>query len=177
MLQSNKIRIVNGKLRGRIERIETCKHEQYDNQAVELSMPVAGFWMRFWAFLIDLIAVFSLKGILVYPLLRLTGTQHVSIGPLSLEMMLAAIVFFLYFAIMTKYYSQTIGKMVFGLRVVSYSGSKLSWQQILFREAVGRILHQAFALLYLLYITVAFTEKKQGIHDMIAESYVIHEAK
>lgn len=76
---------------------------------------------------------------------------------------------------MTKYYGQTIGKMVFGLRVITKEGQLLSWPQVLFREGIGRYIQQAFMLLNLLYLTIAFTGNKQGIHDMIADSYVIHD--
>jgi uncharacterized RDD family membrane protein YckC len=76
---------------------------------------------------------------------------------------------------MTKYYGQTIGKMVMGLRVVSATNNQLSWSQIVFREGVGRFLQQAFFFLYTIYVMVAFTNKKQGLHDKIADTHVIFE--
>ncbi|WP_100405117.1 RDD family protein [Bacillus solitudinis] len=166
LARNSRIRPLNGRL-PRTNHEETGTHVTGANY-------FAGFWMRFWAFLLDLIIVFSLNGLLVYPLLRLVGIGQVTfIFPLAT--LLSGVVFFLYFAIMTKYYGQTIGKMVFGLRVVTVDGQLLSWQQIFFREGIGRFLHQAFFLFYAIYLTVAFTTKKQGIHDMISDSFVIYE--
>ncbi|NEU29904.1 RDD family protein [bacterium LRH843] len=126
--------------------------------------------MRFWAFLMDLLVVFSLKGFFVYPLIRMTGlTQWIIPATLSTAL------FFLYFAVMTKKYGQTIGKMIFGLKVIGIDGCGLSWSQIIFREGIGRFIHQVFFILQLLYVTVAFTGKKQGLHDMIADTYVVYE--
>jgi uncharacterized RDD family membrane protein YckC len=135
----------------------------------------AGFWMRLWAFLLDLIAVFSLNMVFVSPFVNFTNLNGVSLGPFSFETFLGAVVFFMYFAIMTKLYGQTIGKMVMGLRVVSANTDELNWSQIVFREGVGRFLHQAFFLLYVIYVMVAFTEKKQGLHDVIADTFVVHD--
>jgi uncharacterized RDD family membrane protein YckC len=171
-------RTVNGRLRGkqRLERrVIIQPTESRIEKEQELGILVVGFWMRLWAFLLDSLIIIALNGILIYPLFRYFGASDVRIGPLFLETLLTAALFFLYFAIMTKYYGQTIGKMVFGIRVISKDGSLLSWKQVFFREGVGRILHQVFFPLYVIYVTVAFTDKKQGIHDMIADSYVILE--
>lgn len=170
-------RVVNGRLRNRVVDVRHQEENPVDNK--EQTLPryqFAGFWMRLWAFLLDSITVFALNGMLIYPLLTITGIgEWITIASYSGEALLSALVFFLYFAIMTKKYGQTIGKMVFGLRVISKDGDELSWSQIIFREGVGRFIHQVFFLLQALYVAVAFTAKKQGFHDMIADTYVIHE--
>ncbi len=173
-------RVVNDRLRNRIvDRKQQRKEEKLDNEeTVQMRSfyQFAGFWMRVWAFLLDSLTVFALNGIFVYPLLRMTGIgEWMTIASYSTQALLTALVFFLYFAIMTKKYGQTIGKMVFGLRVIAKNGQGLTWTQILFREGVGRFIHQVFFFLQVLYVAVAFTAKKQGLHDMIADTYVIHE--
>ncbi|WP_017726572.1 RDD family protein [Halalkalibacterium ligniniphilum] len=135
----------------------------------------AGFWMRLWAFLLDMVVIFSINGLLVYPLFRGLDLQFTVVG-FSGEVVLAGMIGYVYYLIMTKQYGQTVGKMVFGLKVVNKHGEKLTWMEALFREGVGRFLHHVFFLFYLLYLVVAFTGKKQGIHDFIADTYVIHEA-
>ncbi|KHF39306.1 RDD family protein [Halalkalibacter okhensis] len=179
LLQPKRRRVVNGRLRNRMiqERYspsEPSETSELENEAISLNY--AGFWMRLWAFLLDLITVMALNGLIVSPFLRFTNVSGLlSIGPFNLETVLSAIVFFLYFAIMTKVYGQTIGKMVMGLRVVSSKNDELTWTQVVFREGVGRFIQQSFFLLYAIYVMVAFTAKKQGLHDVIADTFVIHE--
>lgn len=35
---------------------------------------------------------------------------------------------------MTRYFQQTLGKMIFGIRVISSNGAKLTWSQLFFLE-------------------------------------------
>jgi uncharacterized RDD family membrane protein YckC len=44
---------------------------------------------------------------------------------------------------------------------------------LVFREVVGRFLHRVFWFTGLLYLVVAFTPEKKGIHDMIADTRVV----
>ncbi|EPR29673.1 Proline-rich antigen, partial [Geobacillus sp. WSUCF1] len=52
----------------------------------------------------------------------------------------AAVVFYTYFVLMTKAFGQTLGKMVFGLKVVDERGEPLTWLTVLFREVVGKFI-------------------------------------
>ncbi len=165
-----KQRIVNHRLRGRLLQTREIVTEVKEPLSVQ-NYHYAGFWVRFWAFLLDLITVAALNGITINPLMRL-----LAIGDPRIETVLSALVFFLYFAIMTKKYKQTVGKMVFGIKVISNSKVELTWGQVFFREGVGRLLHQIFPLFYLFYVVVAFTGKKEGLHDMIADTHVVHES-
>ncbi|WP_227936590.1 RDD family protein [Alkalihalobacillus deserti] len=172
-------RVVNSRLRNRVKKTQIADASNALPVSEEVFSPTfyyAGFWMRLWAFLLDLITVFSLNLLLVSPLVRLTNINGLlSLGRYSFETFLGAVVFFLYFAIMTKLNGQTIGKMVMGIRVISANDDELKWTQIVFREGIGRFLHQAFFLLYAIYVMVAFTEKKQGLHDVIADTFVIYD--
>ncbi|MFN2747641.1 MULTISPECIES: RDD family protein [Bacillus] len=133
----------------------------------------AGFWIRFWAFLLDGIVVGSLNRLVISPVFSLLNLPKESgLFTFSLYSVTTAIVFFAYFAVMTKYFRQTLGKMVFGLKVVSLIPEKgLTWDVILFREFIGRYINS----LYITYIVVAFSPKKQGVHDFIADTAVVHE--
>ncbi|MCY9076500.1 RDD family protein, partial [Bacillus inaquosorum] len=48
---------------------------------------------------------------------------------------------------------------------------KLTWSTVIFREVVGRYIDK----IWILYIVVAFSPTKQGIHDYIADTTVVHE--
>ncbi|ARK31726.1 RDD family protein [Halalkalibacter krulwichiae] len=171
-------RVVNNRLRNRNRissaSIEVPKSEPPIEETTTDHYQYAGFWMRFWAFLLDLITVFSFNMLIVSPFIRITDISGIlAIGPYSFETILWAVIFFLYFAIMTKNFGQTIGKMVMGVRVISKDRQELKWTQLIFREGVGRFLHQSLFFLYAIYAMVAFTEKKQGLHDVISDTYVI----
>lgn len=134
----------------------------------------AGFWMRFWAFLVDLIVVSSISGILVSTIQLLSGDVEIKIGVWGLQGILSAIVFYLYFLLMTKMLGQTLGKMLFGIKVVRMDLKPLSWSDLIFREVIVRFCYRTFGFLHLLYIVVAFNPEKQGIHDMISNTTVVH---
>ncbi|TYS19755.1 RDD family protein [Rossellomorea vietnamensis] len=135
---------------------------------------LGGFWMRFWAYLLDLIVISSIGRLIVYPIFRaldLSLMKDDMFAPISI---LSAIIFYGYFVLMTRYFGQTLGKMAFGLKVIELDGKTLQWSTILFRELIGRFISASF---FVLYIVVAFTNKKQGIHDLFADTTVIREKR
>jgi len=134
----------------------------------------AGFWMRFWAYTADLIIVFSVNGLVLLPLKLAVGGDEILIGYWTVAGIITTIVLYLYFLIMTKFYSQTLGKMIFGLKVIMKDGSRPDWSALVFREIVGRFLYRVLGVMVLLYIVVAFDDRKKGIHDIIADTRVVH---
>ncbi|WP_400242792.1 RDD family protein [Niallia sp. JL1B1071] len=138
----------------------------------EVSYVYAGFWMRFWAYLADIIIVSSVNRILIYPILRILDVPLHESSIFSTVNICTAITFYLYFVLMTLFLKQTLGKMIFGLKVVPINKERLTWDTILFREWIGRFISGSFIILYAL---VAFLPKKQGIHDLFADTAVIHE--
>ena len=132
----------------------------------------AGFWMRFWAYLLDLIVIGSIERLIINPVFRLfdISLNEFSIfAPISI---VTAIIFYAYFVLMTRFFNQTLGKMVFGIKVVDLEGNHLSWRTILFREWIGRFIS---ATLVIGYVIVAFLPKKQGLHDLFSDTTVVHE--
>jgi uncharacterized RDD family membrane protein YckC len=136
-----------------------------------VSIRFAGFWMRFWAYLLDLIVIGSIERLIINPLFRILEIPLVEFNMFAPISIASAIIFYLYFVLMTKYFHQTLGKMVFGLRVVDLKSEKLSWGTILFREWIGRFIS---ATIVIGYIVVAFLPKKQGLHDLFTDTSVIH---
>ncbi|MFU1845165.1 RDD family protein, partial [Enterococcus faecium] len=54
-------------------------------------------------------------------------------------------IYLTYFVLLTKLNSgQTIGKMIFGIRVVSFEEKELSWQTIFIRECICRFILKNF---------------------------------
>ncbi|UJL47482.1 RDD family protein [Virgibacillus sp. NKC19-16] len=148
---------------------------EYTTEATSSSLPrrYAGFWMRFWAYLVDLIVIFSINGILLSPFKFINDGASIDVGFWTLTGILGAVIFYVYFLLMTKFFNQTIGKMIFGLKVIRNDLRPLEWSDLLFRELVGRFIYRVFSFMVLLYIVVAFTPEKQGVHDMIGNTRVV----
>ena len=64
----------------------------------------------------------------------------------------------------------TPGKMAMGLVVTNQRGGRISYLQ-----ALGRFAGKYLSALILLigFIMVAFTERKQGLHDLLAQTLVV----
>lgn len=144
-----------------------------ENRSTGIEHAYAGFWIRFWAYLLDGIVVWGIANITISPLFTLLGIEkRTGLFTISAYTVSNTLLFLLYFFLMTFFFHQTLGKMVFGLRVISANPEKeLTWSSLLFREVVGRYIHS----LSFLYIIVGLTPKKQGIHDYFADTAVIHE--
>lgn len=132
----------------------------------------AGFWVRFWAYLIDLLVVAALTSILVKPVFVLSGLETINMPWYGPYAVVSAVIFYGYFILMTKFFGQTVGKMVMGIRVVSLKSDNLSIMTLLFREWIGRFISVTILPLYWI---VGFTPLKQGVHDYIADTTVVHE--
>ena len=132
----------------------------------------AGFWTRVVAFLIDLIVVYataSLLNTLSFGLLN----KQIDFPILGEESLSYVIVIFTYFIAMTYFFSQTLGKMIMKIKVETNKGDKLSFTDVIYRELVGRLL--TIFLANLPYLAIAFTNKKKGLHDFIADTVVVKE--
>lgn len=132
----------------------------------------AGFWTRVVAFLIDLIVVYataSLLNTLSFGLLN----KQIDFPILGEESLSYVIVMFTYFIAMTYFFSQTLGKMIMKIKVETNKGDKLSFTDVIYRELVGRLL--TIFLANLPYLAIAFTNKKKGLHDYIADTVVVKE--
>lgn len=154
---------------------EPVRTPVYETVQTEKFQPkLAGFWTRFWAYLIDLIIVSSISGIIIKPLFRIAGIPISNPGFLlfSPYKVVLLILFLAYFAVMTKIFSQTVGKMIVGIKVVNVDGNGLTWGNILFREVIGRFISKLLTIPYLL---VIFMPKKEALHDLFADTRVIHE--
>ncbi|MEN2767815.1 RDD family protein [Ornithinibacillus xuwenensis] len=133
----------------------------------------AGFWMRFWAYFIDLLVIFSINGILLSPFKFMNEGIAITVGFWTITGIVGSVVFYTYFLLMTKFFGQTLGKMILGIKVVREDDQPLKWSDLIFREFIGRFIYRVFSILLVLYIIVGFTDEKQGLHDMIGSTRVV----
>jgi uncharacterized RDD family membrane protein YckC len=157
---------------GHGNQVDTDYIEEPTNREERKELRFAGFWMRFWAYLLDLIVIGSIDRLIINPLFRIVDISLTEVDLFAPVTIATAITFYSYFVLMTKFFNQTLGKMVFGLKVVALEEERLSWRTIIFREWIGRFISSTIIIGYLI---TAFLPKKQGLHDIFSDTSVIHE--
>lgn len=158
---------------------------------VTTSASYASFGARFGAMLIDYVIICIVQFLVIAPIMTFLGfgiaSQVDSSGNISEEQaigmaatiataVMSAIFFIyaiaiLYFAIMESSKLQaSVGKLAVGIKVTDLNGDRVSFGKALLRS-IGKII--SGMIMYIGYIMAAFTEKKQGLHDMIASTLVL----
>ena len=118
-----------------------------------------GFWERFGASFIDGL-------VLLIPNLIFSFV----IGP-GFGNILSILTGWLYFALQESGNSQaTIGKKALGLKVVNAEGQRISFGQASGRH-FGKII--STIILFIGYLMMIWDEKKQTLHDKMANTYVV----
>jgi uncharacterized RDD family membrane protein YckC len=117
----------------------------------------AGFWRRHAAYMLDLLILMIPAGIL--NLIPFVGWLIGMIGQ------------WLYFALMESSEQQaTLGKRIMGIKVVNAQGERID-----FGPATGRYFGKILSGLILCvgYMMAGWTERRQGLHDMMAGTFVV----
>lgn len=129
-----------------------------------------GFWIRLVAYIIDAILLSIAMGVV-------GAVAGVNFFNPDIESYSSSVNFvyvlvaWLYFALLeSSERGATVGKMAMGLRVVTDQGQRLS-----FLNATGRYFAKIISAIILCigFIMIAFTDRKRGLHDMIAGTLVI----
>ena len=142
----------------------------------EADLPKAGFWIRAAAAFVDALIAGALQGIIVFLFagllgLLLHGFDSDSLLMLSLAWLLSASVSMVYYVYFTAFGGQTPGKMALRIKVVRTDSSSLTLGRAFYREVIGKF--ASGIILGIGYLLVAFDEKKQGLHDRMADTYVV----
>lgn len=137
----------------------------------------AGFWLRVAAYLIDMVLVSAI----LCPLGMILGVGGVLVdggkeGAATAAANLISyainiVVWWLYSALLeSSSWQGTVGKKALGIRVTDDQGNRIG-----FGKATARYFSKLISSLICLigFIMVAFTERKQGLHDMIAGTFVL----
>ena len=153
----------------------------------------AGFWWRVLAYLIDgivlSIPVWGLIAAVIIPMIPPEAIIQVAPGSYTVDparlppgVLTALFSFYgglivavwLYFAVLeSSSWQGTVGKKVLGIRVTDYHG-----QRIGFGRATGRFFSKILSAmtLYIGFLMIGFTARKQGLHDMIASTFCVRRA-
>ncbi|SEO72639.1 RDD family protein [Aquisalimonas asiatica] len=134
-----------------------------------------GFWRRVAAALLDMLVLILPLTVLQMLLApgTLAGEQPAGAGAhwWTWWDTFNLVVGWMYWAGMhSSSYQATVGKMLMGMKVTDLEGGRIS-----FARATGRYFAEILSgvLLMIGYIMVAFTRRKQGLHDMIAGTLVV----
>jgi uncharacterized RDD family membrane protein YckC len=147
---------------------------------------VAGFWRRLAAGVVDVLvltSVFTILATLVALVLRHPLPRVGQLGPdyvvdvavnggvlAEAGLAMLGILSFLYFFLFVALRGQTFGKHLMRLKVIDAYGE---------RPSIGRALVRTIAyvpslvLLGLGFLWIAFDREKRGLHDWIADTYVV----
>ena len=138
-----------------------------------LATTYAGFWKRFAAAIIDQVVAYVgcfVVGIILGLILAVGGADVATAN--GMGFVLGIVSAWMYFAVMESSPTQaTLGKMAIGVKVSDLTGRRIS-----FGRATGRYFGKIISglLLGIGFIMVAFTEKKQGLHDILAGCLVVN---
>ena len=109
----------------------------------------AGFWLRFIAYVIDAVIISFVEFLLILPMLGLFGINIALLesGPRQ----------------------GTIGKMALGIVVTDMDGTRINFAKASLRF-FSKIISSA--ILMIGYIMAGITQRKQALHDIIANTLV-----
>ncbi|WP_406656951.1 RDD family protein [Methanolobus sp. ZRKC2] len=157
---------------------------------VENTPEYAGFWKRFFAAIVDNIIVIVVGGIAAVFLGAVFGGITGSVVgifasegfiPTFFSTLLFFIIAFyllirwLYFAIMeSSSYQATFGKQLLSIKVTDMELNRISFWRATLRY-FAKILSEL--IFFIGYLMIGFTEKKQGLHDIIANCLVVNDRK
>lgn len=152
----------------------------------------AGFWKRVAAYIIDVIVLYipnllitkamggdAAQETMKQAMIAAQGQPHAMLAAyeqfyatMGMAMLIAAVLAWLYFALLeSSPWQATLGKLALGLRVTDLDGRRIS-----FPRALGRYLAKFLSLMILGigFLMVAWTRRKQGLHDMLAKTLVLN---
>jgi len=139
----------------------------------------AGFFVRFFAFLIDSLIVGCITGFFGMTLGIIAFFNEESILNKSFLFNITWLAFLIYvckvsYYIITTYSDgSTLGKRIMRIRVVYSSDmhKKLGLFDVIYRETIGKFLS---GVLNLGYILIGVTNKKTALHDILCDTRVIY---
>lgn len=148
----------------------------FDRRREMAEQAKAGFWIRFVAYFIDGAMVGFVQFLLGLAFGLVTGAfsggvgeTHTAISVLS--GLLGITISLVYGIFFIGYCGQTPGKMVVKIKVMRTDGTQMTYGRAFLREVIGKFL--SGILLGIGYLMVAFDSQKQGLHDKIADTYVL----
>jgi uncharacterized RDD family membrane protein YckC/DNA-directed RNA polymerase subunit M/transcription elongation factor TFIIS len=137
------------------------------------SVRYAGFWIRLCAAFIDMVVMIipvSLVSVLYRAATPVYDEFEFFIVSV-MDLFINAVIWWIYHAVLeSSAWQGTVGKKTLGLKVTNLYGNRIS-----FGHAAGRYFAKFLSctVLFIGYLMVGWTAKKQGLHDMLAGTLVV----
>jgi uncharacterized RDD family membrane protein YckC len=135
-----------------------------------------GLWIRFAANVVDTV-VLLLPTLLVSFLYRSVTPANEEVEKVFVELVDAGLniaIWWVYTAVLlSSPWQATIGMRICGLKIVDYEGQRIS-----FGRATGRFFASCLSALLLCvgFLMIAWTQRRQGLHDFMANTLVVKNA-
>ena len=141
-----------------------------------LGFPFKGFWIRVVASILDAIILSIVFIFLAVFTLFFFGSLFGEVAGFTMLLLFvlgAIILVLLYKPLMeASEYQGTVGKYALGMKVVDQKGQRITMTSSFLRTILYIIGAQGF-LLCLGVVMIGFTEYKQGLQDILANTYVV----
>jgi uncharacterized RDD family membrane protein YckC len=132
----------------------------------ELALEYAGFWIRLGAGVIDLLII----AFVYYVTYRITSGILPPLLDRIIMITFAIVLSCVYDMVFWVWRGQTPGKMIAGIKIIRTDSSPLTFPHALFRY-FGYMVSCVIA--FIGFILIAFDSHKQGLHDRMADTYVV----
>ncbi len=161
-----------------LDRVKKDINEEKDeNKSYPQNLIYASFGQRLGAYILDTILISIFAGVLVFTVLYIAieGMNMSQNDAIVLAYITAFVTPWLYYAGSESSKQQaTFGKQAIRIKVVNRYGEKIG-----FLKATGRHLGKLISTFILLigYLMPLWTEKKQALHDIMADCYIVESKK
>jgi len=166
------------------QQVDPQQPGQYGWQAPRPAVAYAGFWLRFFAYIIDSMLLGAVIGIGIFlPLLGGTLRTFSADSPWELYTsmarplvalrLLGLMASWIYFATLeSSAWQATLGKKALGLKVTDLEGNRIT-----FARASGRFFGKILSgmILFIGFLMAGFTVRKQALHDILAGCLVLRQ--
>ena len=122
-------------------------------------MVYGGFWRRFLAWVLDSILI----GILSTLVSILIGNSSAAAGSVGLHFLYSSL-------LISSKWQATLGMRGLGMKVVDYEGQPVDFPKAAIRYAASLL---SVITLGFGFLMIAFTDRKQALHDKIAGTLVV----
>jgi uncharacterized RDD family membrane protein YckC len=152
----------------------------------------AGFWKRVAAFILDGIILYipnliilksmgsdAAQATLTQAILAAPGDPHAMMAAygqfystMAAASLITTALSWLYFALCeSSTWQATVGKLALGIRVTDLQGNRISFPRALGRYPAKFL---SYIILFIGFLMVAWTQRKQGLHDLICGTLVLN---
>ena len=149
------------------------------------TIELAGFWTRMGALFIDIFILVAINWVINTTWALASGGGFMAEVPADPHMevvgaswplgaLIAFLIFIAYIILFWRWKGQTPGKMILRLKIIRADGSNLGWSDVILRFLSYII---SSVIFFIGFIWAFFDDYNQGIHDKLANTFVIRMAR